>query len=183
MAALPRPEQPKAATMPSEHGRWLHDQERRSPAVPSLRQPCPEHTIDGGQAKPWTAGTIRHGQLVPKRDDLQVQCRARPNQEPKRVKHRNDDGHDEPAYSEPRATSIVTRRTAFLVGTGGPATLHSSTSHPRPVSHNSSTRGSTYNYEYALLAGERVFATDLSRDQIDENAYLKDVLDATITKL
>jgi hypothetical protein len=80
--------------MPGEHRRGLNDMERRTPAVPSLRQPRPQHTINGREAKPWTAGTIHHGQLVPKREDLQVQCRARTNQGPERVENRDDDGHD-----------------------------------------------------------------------------------------
>jgi hypothetical protein len=95
MSALPRPEQAKTATMPAEHRGRLHDMERRSPAGPSLRQPRPQRPINRREAKPWMAGTIRDCQLVPKGDDLEVQCRARTNQETKRVEKRDDDGHDE----------------------------------------------------------------------------------------
>ena len=76
MSTLPRPEQTKAAPMPGEDRRRLNDVERRSPAMPSLRQPRPQHTINGREAKPWTAGTIRDGQLMPKREDLQMKHRA-----------------------------------------------------------------------------------------------------------
>ena len=76
MSALPGPEQTKTTTMPCEDGRRLHDMERRAPATPSVRQPRPEHTIKRRQAKAWTAGAIRDDQLVPQRDDLQVQRRA-----------------------------------------------------------------------------------------------------------
>jgi len=72
MSALPCPEQAKAAPMPGEHSRWLHDVKRRTPAVPSLRQPGPQHPIDCREAKPRTAGAIHHGELVSECDDLQV---------------------------------------------------------------------------------------------------------------
>ena len=75
MSALPYPEQTKTTTMPREHGRRLHDMERRAPATPSVRQPGPEHTAQRRQAKAWTAET-RDDQLVPQRDDLQVEHRA-----------------------------------------------------------------------------------------------------------
>jgi hypothetical protein len=76
MSTLPRPEQSKAAPMPGEYSRRLNDVERRVPAMPSLRQPRPQHTITGREAKPWTAGTIRDCQLMPKREDLQMKHRA-----------------------------------------------------------------------------------------------------------
>jgi hypothetical protein len=76
MSTFPRPEQTKAAPMPAEDRRRLNDVERRVPALPSLRQPRPQPTIDLREAKPWTAGTIRDCQLVPKREDLQMKHRA-----------------------------------------------------------------------------------------------------------
>jgi hypothetical protein len=82
MSAFPRPEQAKAATMPGQYRLWLNEMERCAPAVPSLRQPCPQHTINGGEAKSWTARTIRNSQLVSKREDLQVQNGARADQQP-----------------------------------------------------------------------------------------------------
>jgi hypothetical protein len=94
MSALPRPEQAKAATMLGEYRRWLHDMECRPPAGPSLRQPRPQQTIDGGEAKSWTPGAIRNRQLVSKREDLQMQSRARRDQQSERVEDRNDDGYD-----------------------------------------------------------------------------------------
>jgi hypothetical protein len=71
-SALQCPEQAKAAPMPGDHSRWLYDVERRSPAVPSLRQPCPQHPINCRESEPWTARTINHGELVSECDDLQV---------------------------------------------------------------------------------------------------------------
>jgi hypothetical protein len=76
MSTLPRPEQAKAAPMPGEYRRRLNDVERRVPAMPSLRQPRPQYAINGREAKPWTAGTIRDCQLVPKCEDFQMKHRA-----------------------------------------------------------------------------------------------------------
>jgi hypothetical protein len=59
ISTLPRPEQAKAAPMSCEYRRRLNDTDRRAPATPSLRQPCPEHAISGRQSKAWTARTIR----------------------------------------------------------------------------------------------------------------------------
>jgi hypothetical protein len=44
MSTFPGPEQAKDAAMSGEHRLWLHDVERPAPAVPSLRQPLPQHT-------------------------------------------------------------------------------------------------------------------------------------------
>ena len=82
MSALPGPEQAEAAPMPGEDRRRLHDKERRAPGAPSVRQPHPQHAINSRQAKAWMARSIRDGQLVPQREDLQVQRRACTNQEP-----------------------------------------------------------------------------------------------------
>jgi len=76
MSALPGPEQTKTTTMPCDDGRRLHDMERRAPATPSVRQPHPERTIKRRQTKAWTAAATCDHQLVPQRDDLQVQRRA-----------------------------------------------------------------------------------------------------------
>jgi hypothetical protein len=62
MSTLPRPEQAKAAPMPGEYRRRLNDVERRVPAMPSLRQPRPQHTINGREAKP--SSLHRHSGLV-----------------------------------------------------------------------------------------------------------------------
>jgi hypothetical protein len=95
VSAFPGPEQQEAAAMPCEHRRRLNDVERRAPAAPSVRQPYSQHTINSRQTNAWTAGTIRNRQLVAKCEDLQVQRRARTNQEPQRLEQRNDDKHDE----------------------------------------------------------------------------------------
>ena len=76
MSTLPRPEQAKAAPMPGEYRRGLNDEERRVPAMPSLRQPRPQHAINSREANPWTARTVRDCQLVPQGKDLQMKNRA-----------------------------------------------------------------------------------------------------------
>jgi hypothetical protein len=65
MSAFPGPEQAKAAPMPRENRRWLHDMKRRAPAAPSMREPYPQHTINGRQTKARAPGTIHNCQLVP----------------------------------------------------------------------------------------------------------------------
>ena len=76
--------------MPGEHGRALHDVERRAPAAPSLREPGPEHPISGGQTKTSTTRAIDHGELVWDCDDFQMQRCAGANEKAERVKQRDD---------------------------------------------------------------------------------------------
>src|SRR6185503_12529354 len=72
-SALPRPEQTKAAAMPCDHRLGLNDVERRAPGAPGLGEPCPQHPVGNRKTKPWMARSIDDGQLVPKRQDLQMQ--------------------------------------------------------------------------------------------------------------
>jgi len=74
--------------------------ECRALAAQSLRQPGRQHTIKSDEAKPWTAGTIDHDELMSERDDFQVQQGARPEPEAKGVKERNDDGRHDRRLSE-----------------------------------------------------------------------------------
>jgi hypothetical protein len=100
--------------MPREHGRWLHDVERRAPAVPSLRQPRPQHPICERQTNTPTARSIDHGELVSKDDDLQVQRCAGANEKAQRVKQRDDDRHHESRLSENVLNLNRCNRTVFL---------------------------------------------------------------------
>ena len=86
--------------MPGEHRRWLYNTEHRSPAVPSLRQPGPQHPINCRESEPCTARTIDHAELVSECDDLQVQRCAGANEKAQRVKQRDDDGRHESRLSE-----------------------------------------------------------------------------------
>ena len=117
MSTLPGPEQTKATPMPRQHGGWLHDVERRAPAVPSLRQPCPQHTVSCGEPKPWTTIDSTTASWC-RRATISTCSAAR-----ERTKNRSEWSSEmttdtmSRAYSEPCATSMVTRRTALLVGT------------------------------------------------------------------
>jgi hypothetical protein len=86
--------------MPGEHGRWLYAVERRSPTVPSLRQPGAPHPIHCRESEPWTARTIHHGELVSECDDLQVQRYAGANEKAERVEQRDDDRRHESRLSK-----------------------------------------------------------------------------------
>jgi hypothetical protein len=89
---------------------------RGGDAVPCLRQPRPEHTINRGEATPWAAGTMCKGPVA-KPNDLQIQCRVRTNEEPKRVEHRNDVGHDEPSLFGTASSLSRHKRYPVFVGT------------------------------------------------------------------
>jgi len=69
VAALPRPEQAKAAPVPRDDGLRLDDVHRRAPAAPCVREPRPQHAVDRRQTKAWASGSIHDGQLVSERDD------------------------------------------------------------------------------------------------------------------
>ena len=73
MSAFPGPEQAKASPMPRKNGFGLDDVNGRAPAAPCAREPSPEHPIDARQAETRAARSIHDGQLVPQRDDFQVQ--------------------------------------------------------------------------------------------------------------
>jgi hypothetical protein len=74
---LPSPEQAEPASVPGEHGVRLDENERRPPTAPRLRQPRPEHPIRRGQAKSRRTRAIQDRHLMPEREDLEVESRAR----------------------------------------------------------------------------------------------------------
>ena len=63
--------------MPGEYGVRLDEDERRPPTAARLRQPRPEHPIRRGQTKSRRARAIQDRHLMPEREDLEVQSRAR----------------------------------------------------------------------------------------------------------
>ena len=73
---LPGPEQAEAASVPGEDGLRLDEDKRRPPTAPCARQPRPEHPIRRGQTKSRGARAIQDRQLMPEREDLEVQRRA-----------------------------------------------------------------------------------------------------------
>ena len=93
VSALPAPEQTKAAPVPSDHGLRPNDVHARAPAAPHLREPGPEHAVDRREKQASAARAVENRDLVSERDNFQVQRRARPDEEAKRVEQRNEDGH------------------------------------------------------------------------------------------
>ena len=77
MPTLPRPEQAEPASVPGKYGVRLDEDDCRPPTNPVLRQPRPEHPIRRGQTKPRGARAIQDRHLMPEREDLEVQSRAR----------------------------------------------------------------------------------------------------------
>ena len=117
MLALPRPEQAEAATMPGEHRRWLHDMECRGPGhrfdshAHSRRSTVVKRSLRRRE-RFATANWCRSARIS--------KCRAAREQTNNRSEWRTETTTDtmDRAYSARLTISIVTRRTAFLVGTG-----------------------------------------------------------------
>jgi hypothetical protein len=95
VSAFPRPEQPNAAPVPRDHSLRLDNVNGRPPAAPRAREPHPQPPVFRREAKTWAPRSMDDGKLVSDSDDFQVQQGARPDQEAKGVKERDDDGgHD-----------------------------------------------------------------------------------------
>ena len=95
VSAFPRPEQPKAAPVPRDHDLGLDNVNGRTPATPRAREPHPQAPVCRREAKTWAPRSMDDSELVSESDDFQVQHGARPDQEAKGVKERDDDGrHD-----------------------------------------------------------------------------------------
>jgi len=73
VSALPRPEQAKPTVVPRDDYLRLHHVHGRGPATPCLREPRPKDSVGPREAKTWAAGSVHDGDLVPERDDFQVQ--------------------------------------------------------------------------------------------------------------
>jgi hypothetical protein len=62
-----------------------------------------ESCCRGEERYTWSAGSVHDRELVSEREDLQLQRRAGPHQEPKRVEQRDDDGrHDRRLFENAR---------------------------------------------------------------------------------
>ena len=92
-SALPGPEQAEAATVPGDDRLGLHEDERRPPSSPDAREPDPEQAVGRGQAHARSARAFQHQKLVPQRENLEVQRRARANQRTYRMEYGYDDRH------------------------------------------------------------------------------------------
>jgi len=114
---IPRPEQANAAPMPGEHRRWLHDMECRGPghrfdSHAHSRRSTVVKRSRGRRERFAIANWCRSARIS--------KCRAAREQTNNRSEWRTETTTDtmDRAYSARLTISIVTRRTAFLVGTG-----------------------------------------------------------------
>jgi hypothetical protein len=76
LSAFPLPEKTEAAPVPGDHGVRPDDVNGHALATPRLREPDPQHSVGGRDAKTRTSRSIHDTQLVSERDDLQMQRRA-----------------------------------------------------------------------------------------------------------
>jgi hypothetical protein len=92
-SALPGPEQAKAPVMPGDHRLGLYEDECRPPFGPDARKPDPEQPVEDGQAHPRSPGAFQDPKLVPEREDLEMQRRARARQGAECEEDGRDDRH------------------------------------------------------------------------------------------
>ena len=71
------PEQTEAFAVPGDDGLWFDDDQRGSPTGPESGQPYPEETIRDGQLRPFLGGAPEHTDLMPQRQDLDLEGGAR----------------------------------------------------------------------------------------------------------
>jgi antitoxin (DNA-binding transcriptional repressor) of toxin-antitoxin stability system len=95
---LPGPEQTKALSMPGDDRLRLHDDERASPVRPCARQPHPEEAVQPRQAHSRPARALQHAELVPQREQHDVQSGTCPQ--------RIADGLDERKEDDVMARSV-----------------------------------------------------------------------------
>jgi len=100
LAAFPGPEETKAASVPGDDGVRFDDVHSGPPAAPGSREPHPQHSVCRGQTEAWAARSIDHGELMPEREDFEMQRCARLDQEPKRMQQRDDDGRHASSLSK-----------------------------------------------------------------------------------
>ncbi len=71
--------------MPRDDRLRFDDMNGRPPVAPGVREPHPEETVRRREVKTWAAGSIHDRELVPERDDFQVQRGARLDDKSERV--------------------------------------------------------------------------------------------------
>ena len=112
-AALPGPEEPKAASVPGDDGLRPDDVKSRPPAGPGSREPRPQHPVGRRQTETWAPRSMDNRELMSEREDFEVQRRAGPDQRPKRVEQRDDDGRHGSSLS--KNSRNLNRRSAYGV--------------------------------------------------------------------
>ena len=110
---------PSPTAGPGNHGVRLDDDERVPPARPQLGQAGPEETVDRPQAWAFGVTVVEHRKLLAEGKDLELQSCPAVQGHKQGLKQGNHDsahtGHATPAWPK---TSMISRRTEFLVGTG-----------------------------------------------------------------
>jgi len=97
MPDLPRPEQPKALAMPSNHSFRLHDRQGRPPVGPDCRQPHPEDAICRRQLRSLLGCALEDTDLVAEGEDLDLEGRsAAKRRQDGREERSEDEGWREP---------------------------------------------------------------------------------------
>jgi hypothetical protein len=65
-----------------------------------MREPHPQQAVCRRQSEALAARSLNDRELVSERQNVEVQRRARPDEDPKRVEQRNEDGHHDSRLSE-----------------------------------------------------------------------------------
>src|SRR5262245_44395500 len=77
LSAFPGPKQTEAAAVPADDRLRPDNVKGRAPAAPGTRDPHSQHPVCRYQTKALPAGSIDHRELMSKRQDFEVQRRAR----------------------------------------------------------------------------------------------------------
>lgn len=77
VTTLPAPEQTKAFVLPSNDGGWFEKSNARPPTRPVIRQPHPEPTIQGTQARPLYRA-LEYGELMTESQDFDLKGHSAP---------------------------------------------------------------------------------------------------------
>lgn len=88
---LPCPPGPETAPVPGNHGLRLDDQERRAPSRPHAYQAAPEEAVWRSKPRSSRVRARQHLQLMPQRQDLELEGGACPDGASKRQQKGNDD--------------------------------------------------------------------------------------------
>jgi hypothetical protein len=80
--------------VPGDDGLWFDDDDGRTPVVPDARQPHPQQAVRLSKPQPPRPRPLQHLQLVPQRQDLQLQHGARARTASQGQQERKEDGHD-----------------------------------------------------------------------------------------
>jgi len=70
---FPGPEETKALAMPGNDGLGLNDSQRGAPVAPHARHPDPEEAVYRSQPGTFSRGTLRHADLLPQGEVLQLE--------------------------------------------------------------------------------------------------------------